>query len=157
LRNVGSPMTFGGEGLSEQLSAPVDGFNYELTFNQRSARYELPSALNIGASYDFTLSAKNKITILGNFTSNSFSQDQLGGGLEFTFLDMFVLRGAYKYTVGQFDNDGIEAPVYTGLAGGLSVMIPFKKEGTSKLGIDYAYRATNPWNGSHSLAVRIML
>ena len=155
LRNVGSPMKFGGEGLSEQLGNPNGGYN--LTFEQRAANFELPSALNIGLSYDFIFNAKNKLTALANFTSNSFSEDQLGGGLEYNMNDMFMLRGGYKYTINQFLDGGTEAPVYTGLSAGVSVQVPFKRGSEQKLGIDYAYRATNPWGGSHNIAVRISI
>jgi len=155
LRNVGSPMRFGGEGLSQQLGNPNGGYN--LTFEQRAANFELPSVLNIGLSYDFIFNAKNKLTALANFTSNSFSEDQLGGGLEYNMNNMFMLRGGYKYTINQFLNDGLESPVYTGLSAGVSVQVPFKKGSEQKLGIDYAYRATNPWGGSHNIAIRISI
>ncbi len=153
LRNVGSPMEFGGEGLSEQL---VNGDGTQLTFNRRASDFELPSILHIGTSYDFLLD-KSRITVLGNFTSNSFSQDQLGAGVEFALNEMFMLRGGYKYTFGQGQNGGIEDNVYTGLSGGLSVMVPFKKGGDRKIGIDYAYRASNPWGGTHNFGVRLAL
>ncbi len=152
LRNVGSPMRFGGEGLSEQL---VNDEGIQLTYNNRSATFELPSVLNIGGSYDFYLNS-NRLTVLGNFTSNSFSQDQLGAGVEFSLNELFMLRGAYKYTLGQGSNDGIEDPVYTGLSGGFSALVPFKKGGDRKIGIDYAYRTSNPWRGSHNIGIRLV-
>lgn len=152
LRNIGSPMSFGGEGLSEQL---VNSEGTQLTFNRRSANFELPSVLNIGGSYDFLFSGNSRLTALANFTSNSFSQDNIGAGFEYAFNEMFMVRGGYKYTFGQGQNDGIEDPVYTGLSGGLSVMVPFKKDSNRKIGIDYAYRSTNPFKGTHNVSVRL--
>jgi hypothetical protein len=38
--------------------------------------------------------------MLGNFTSNAFSLDQAGVGAEFSFNEMLMLRGAYKYELG---------------------------------------------------------
>ncbi|MFK8101503.1 MAG: PorV/PorQ family protein [Saprospiraceae bacterium] len=153
LRNIGTEMKFAGEGLSTQLAPPSGDGGDQLTYNVRVSGFELPSVLNVGVSYDFLLNAKNRLTAIGNFTANSFSRDQIGGGLEYAFNEMFMLRGGYKYDFGQNE---AEASVYTGLSGGLSVVVPFKKGSASKVAIDYAYRATNPWGGTHNFAVRLM-
>lgn len=156
LRNVGSPMTFKGEGLSRQVEVGGALATNTNTVENRGASFELPSVLNIGLSYDIILPAENKLTIIGNFTSNSFSEDQFGIGAEFSLGSVFQLRAAYKYTNDSTEDSSIDAsPVYTGLAAGLSVILPFKKGGEDKFGIDYAYRASNPWNGSHSMAIRM--
>ncbi len=155
LRNIGSKMQFRGEGLSFQTASP-NGLPYETAVNTRTSAFEIPSALNIGGSYDI-LFPSNRVTIIANFTSNSFSQDQLGAGLEYALNEMFMLRAAYKYTMGQGQNGGLEDPVYTGLSAGLSLEVPFKKGGDSKVGFDYAYRATNPWSGTHNIGIRLNL
>lgn len=153
LRNIGSPMRFGGEGLSFQSTNPGKDFPYNLTYDQRSASFELPSMLNIGASYDLHLDHKNVLSVVANFTANSFSTDELGGGLEYAFNKQFFLRGGYKYQLG----GALDKNVYTGLAAGFGVEIPFNKDSDSKLGIDYGYRASNPWQGSHNLSIKISL
>jgi len=154
LRNVGSPMSFRGEGLSYQ----VDFQDVTNTFSGRSETFELPSVLNIGASYDFAIDEKHMVTVLANFTANSFSNDQLSAGLEYSMSKIFQLRAAYRYTTGlnSGKDDVAKAPVYTGLAGGLTAMIPLNKETEAKLAIDYGYRASDPWDGSHSLALRLL-
>ncbi|MEL6923433.1 MAG: PorV/PorQ family protein [Bacteroidota bacterium] len=157
LRNVGTPMKFNGEGLTAQLPNPNGDLSYELTYLQRATRFELPSVLNIGGSYDFLLGPKNRLTVIGNFTSNSFSQDQLGAGFEYAFNERFMLRGAYKYELGSFANDGVEAPIYTGIAGGLTFEVPLKKGTDRTFAIDYGYRHTRLWNGTHNLAIRLNL
>ncbi|MEL6863521.1 MAG: PorV/PorQ family protein [Bacteroidota bacterium] len=157
LRNVGTPMSFTGQGLSENLPNPEGVLPYTLAYFQRSQQFELPSMLNIGGSYDFLINPKNRLTLVANFTSNSFSQDQIGGGLEYAFNDMFMIRGGYKYEVGSQADGGERAPVETGISGGLTVEVPLKKESTNRLGIDYAYRTTDPWGGTHNFALRIML
>ncbi len=155
LRNVGTPMKFSGQGLDSPAPNPNSGnTDYPLTYYKRSAKYELPSLLNIGGSYDFILNPKNKISVIANFTANSFSQDQIGAGVEYAFNKIFMLRGAYKYTLGQNDSGGIEGPVYTGLSAGFSIDVPLKKNSNSIFGIDYAYRTTKVWNGTHNIAIR---
>jgi hypothetical protein len=155
LRNVGTPMRFGGEGLAVRRPNPQDDFiSYQLTYNTRSATFDLPSLLNIGLSYDFYLSAKNRLTALGNFTSNSFSRDQVGAGLELGVNEMFMLRAAYVTDIGSTPF-GIELRnIYTGLAAGFSFDTPLSKDSDSRFGIDYAWRASNPFNGTHNLSLR---
>ncbi len=153
LRNVGSPMSFKGEGLSTQLVRDDVTF----TFAGRGESFELPSVLNIGASYDFAIDEKHMITAMGNFTANSFSNDNLSAGVEYSMSNLFQIRAAYKYTTGL--NSGksfVQAPVYTGLAGGVSIMVPLNKESEAKLAVDYGYRASDPWDGSHSLSLRML-
>ena len=155
LRNVGSRMTYGGEGLSLQAPRPGRG-NYELTYDQRAASFELPSMLNIGLSYDFLFDDKNRLTAVGNFTANSFSRDEIGVGLEYGLSELFMLRAAYRYEL-DVQND-IEASIYSGLSEGASVEMPLSRDKkNTRLGIDYAYRQTRIWNGTHNLSVRISI
>lgn len=150
LRNTGSTMEFGGEGLSFQTVAPdAQGNEYNLTVNQRGENFELPSQLNIGISYDFHIQEDMFLRALGNFASNAFSTDQIGVGAELYFRDLVVLRGAYKYDL---DAVAEQANVYTGLAAGVSVFVPAGGE-NRKFVIDYAYRTTDPFKGTHNIAL----
>lgn len=153
LRNIGAPLEFGGQGLSQQLTAPN---NQQLTYNVRAQDFELPSMLNIGLSYDFYMLGNSRLTVLGNFTANSFSRDNLGGGVEFSFAELVMLRAAYRIDMGSSAND-IDKNVYSGLAAGVTIQVPLKKNGAERFGIDYAYRATDPFMGSHNIGVRISL
>jgi len=155
LRNVGTPLKYRGEGLTQTLPSPNPEVEGELSFFTRANQFDMPSLLNIGASYDFVINLKHRLTLVGNFTSNTFYEDQIGGGLEYVFNDMFMLRGGYKY---EFDTDDEALPsVYTGLSVGASVQVPFNKEKGSNFGIDYAYRHTNLWSGTHNITIRFDL
>lgn len=155
LRNIGSRMTFGGEGLSTQGPSPNNG-GYDLTYEQRAASFELPSTLNIGLSYDFLMGENHRLTAVGNFTANSFSRDEIGAGLEYSLNDNFMLRGAYRYELG-IENE-IEASIYSGLSAGASLEVPLSRDKkNTRFGIDYAYRQTRLWNGTHNFSVRIAI
>ncbi len=147
LRNVGSPMEFKGEGLA--LQAGLDG--EVVTLDQRAARFEMPSALNIGLSYDFALGTDNVLRALANFTSNAFSRDQIGVGAELVIFDNYMLRGGYKLDFG--DSAGALDNLYTGVAAGFTANLDISSDFT--LGLDYAYRTTNPFKGSHNFTVRV--
>ena len=151
LSNVGSRMVFNGEGLSFQGNTPNKA-GYQLTFDQRAAGFELPSMLNIGLSYDILLGQPHRISLIGNFTSNSFSRDQIGAGIEYALWESFMLRGAYKYDLGAYSMD--DKPVNTGLSAGGSLDFPLAKGSKNKLALDYAYQATRVWSGTHNISLR---
>jgi hypothetical protein len=154
LRNVGTKMSFTGEGLAKQLPNPNPTFPYSTPYYERSASYELPSQLNIGASYDWVFGKKTRLSVLGNFTSNAFSRDQLTGGVEFHLNDLFSVRAAYKY---ELNSNAIEASLDNGIAGGFSIAVPVKKGSDTRVAIDYGYRNTNIYQGIHNLGIRVDL
>jgi hypothetical protein len=156
LRNIGSAMRFGGQGLNVQGLNPDGTQPYNLTYSNKGARFELPSQLNIGAAYDILPEEKMRLTAITNFTSNAFSRDEVGGALEFSIGNYFALRGGYRYEIGTSATT-LNKSVYSGLCGGVSVELPFNKSGTQKLSIDYGYLHTNTWNGTHNIALRINL
>ncbi len=155
LKNVGTSLKFGGDGLSTRVNAPATNNVYQLTVEQRSSGFEMPSLLNIGASYDFNLAIDHKLTVAGTFTSNSFTNDLFIAGLEYRFRSIFMIRGGFSYENDIFD-DELRASVLTGPCAGVTLDVPMGKSGKS-FGIDYSFRATNPWDGIHSFGIRFAL
>jgi hypothetical protein len=156
LRNIGLPMRFGGEGLSFEGSAPRDDLNFPMTLNQRAATFDIPSLLHIGLSYDFYTGKDHRITPLANFTANSFSRDIVGGGIEYSFRELFFVRGAYRIEIGNKDTPIME-DAYTGFAGGFGVYVNPNKKNDNQIQIDYAYRATNPFGGTHNVTLKFAI
>lgn len=148
LRNVGSPMKFDGQGLSVQTV--LDG-DQPITVQQRPEPFQMPSALNIGVSYDIALGTENVLTTVANFTSNAFSRDQIGAGVELAIFKDFAVRAGYKLDFG--DSAGAGDNIYTGVAAGATAN--FDISSNFRLGIDYAYRTTDPFRGSHNFSVRV--
>lgn len=157
IRNVGTPMRFGGEGLSTRSSNPQGSPSYELTYDQRAASFDLPSLLNIGLSYDFYLKTVHRLSVVGNFTSHSFSRDEIGAGMEYSYKDHVFFRGSYKMEVGRTAVGSSQQSVYDGLSLGIGLYTSLNKAKGQKLGIDYAYRTTHPWNGTHNLTLTVRL
>lgn len=159
LKNVGPRMRFSGDGLSFRGVSPNG--NYSMTVEQRSADFELPSMLNIGAGYDLyfskdSLTMKNhRVTIAANFVSNSFGKDKMQAGVEYAWRSMLMVRAGYDYERG-ITSDDERTTAFTGPTAGVSVELPFTK-GKSTFAVDYSYRATNPFNGVHSFGARINL
>ncbi len=152
LRNIGGPMNYGGNGLSVQIQDPEN--DRPLTFDVRANEFEMPSMLNIGASYDYYFSEAIALTGLANFTSNAFSRDQIGAGVELGYNKQFAARVAYKKEIGNA-NDG-EENIYTGLSGGFSIALPLNKAGGTDISLDYAYRTTKTFKGTHNFSVSLL-
>lgn len=153
LKNVGPAMSFEGDGLSFESQAPDD--LYAFTAELRSAEYELPSLVSIGFSYDFLLPENHFLTAHGTFIANSFNNDNYLFGLQYSFMKKFYLRGGYHYEENIFSDED-RRYVYTGLSAGAGVEFEFGDKG-SRVSVDYAYRATMPFDGSHSIGARIHL
>jgi hypothetical protein len=154
MKNIGTRLKFTGDGLS--LRHLIPGTANYITAMQRSAEFELPSLINIGAAYDFHFSDIHSLTAAGNFTSNSFTKDLFSFGLEYGFKSYLHLRAGYTYEDGSLDENE-RTNVFTGPSAGFSVDIPLNKEKGTIFSLDYSYRATNPFDGTHSIGVKVSI
>ena len=135
LKNIGNELQFSGTGLTtavrlpnQEPSANVNALNIE------SESIELPTLLNVGLSYTRDLGANSVVTVLGNFRSNSFDQDQFSGGLEFGLMDIVYVRGGYQ-AAEDMDQTFFQGPAF---GGGLKLNF-----GDTRLMVDYAYQPTD--------------
>ena len=177
IRNVGPKMRFDGEGLSFKGTRDQIG----LTVQSKSAAFEMPALLSISTGYDFIHDGNHRLTGALGFNSNSYTKDQIIPGAEYGFRDLFMVRGSYMLYQGFINKDYIRTDVYTGWAVGGSFIIPFTKkengeivaEGSdgsapatpaptaakskSFLSIDYSYRTTGIYNGTHAIGLTFQL
>jgi len=155
LRNLGPQMKFTGDGFS--IKAFFQGNDYTMSVYQRSESFELPTQLRIGASYDFLIGEINRLTVAANFTSNSFTKDQIGIGLEYSLKDYLQLRAGYNYEEGINDpaTSTAKTNAYNGLSFGGSVEAPLSKKSNLTIGVDYAYQTTDNFQGTHNLGIRL--
>ena len=158
LKNWGAPMHYSGDGLS--FRDVIESNGIDMTVEQRSAGFELPSSLSMGATYDFQFGGSDslgvppmhRVTPAINYSANSFSRDQFNAGLEYGYKSYLMLRGGYT-----FEKDANSSTFLTGPTAGVSFEVPLNKEKGTTFGIDYSYRDTNPFEGIHSIGVRISL
>ena len=160
LRNVGAPMKFDGEGLSyrnDNSNASGGTVDINVLQQQKADRFELPSLVNIGAAYDIKAGEDHRFTPAITFTSNSFIRDQFALGLEYGFKNLFMIRGGY--TFDKKDKNAIidyQISALLGPSAGISLQLPLGKSG-KYFGIDYSYRATKTFDGTHTFGARFVL
>lgn len=166
LRNVGTSMRFTGGGFSFPIEMPGSETGQSMTSQMPTEKFEMPTYLNFGASYDFYLDEnrlasedakpKHRATGMINFTSNSFNNDYLGGGIEYAFKEQFMVRAAYRHENG-IGNMETSNTFYTGFSTGVTVQQKLGKTGPL-VAFDYSYRPTRrPDNGVHVFSLRMMV
>lgn len=155
LKNIGPTMKYSGDGLA--YSVLFDGMSSNITVVQRADEFELPTQLNIAAAYDFNFANASRLTLAFNFNSNAFSKDQFIFGAEGSFKDILLLRAGYTFENGVMKSieDADCSNVNRGLSLGASVQAPLNKKGL-KVCLDYSYRNTAHWKGTHSVGARIL-
>lgn len=155
LKNWGPSFSFEGTGMSFMFIN--DAFN-DMTAEYRSAEMELPTCLNIGASYDFLFETwKQKLVLAAAFTSNAFLKDNITVGFEYGLLDIFNLRAGYVYQTDVFDAQTASTAI-SGLCAGASINVPLHKKGSeseSAITIDYSFRQSYNFNGTHSIGATV--
>ncbi len=159
MKNVGPDASYGGDGLTFKALNPNS--EVQQSYLLRTASFGLPTLLNIGASFDFRLDKSietfnHRLTTALNFTSNAYTRNQFTGGLEYGFKSLFMLRAAYAYEDG-ITNPDERTTAYNGFTGGFSIELPMSKTTENVFGIDYSYRHSNPFSGTHAIGVRVLI
>jgi len=158
LRNIGTNMSYQGSGLA--IKSYLNQFSSNQTTSlMGSDAFNLPALVHIGVSYDMRLdngeTYNHRLTACGNFNYNAFSSDIFGLGVEYSYMDRFMLRTGFNWQQGILTTDTYLTEYY-GISGGCTMMIPVSKNGT-KLGIDLAYSPTRVFNGIWTIGLRLLI
>lgn len=156
IKNIGPDMRHQGDGLS--YKARLQNGTYDKTVQAKVDKIKLPSLLNISGSYDIRLDSdpnafNNRLTLAFGFTNHAFSANQTTLGVEYGYKNFLSFRTGFIFQEGVFDKEN-GTSAFTGWSGGLSYDI--NTNGTL-ISLDYSYRATNPFDGTHSFGLRIGL
>ena len=154
LKNVGTSMKFVGDGLTLRANIPDNESTTPFSMNQRTEGFELPTTLQIGVGYDFLFGNDCRLSVLANFRSMAFGKDNVGVGLEGSLWNYWMLRAGYTFESGQWDDvyngEFNNLNVEKGFACGTTIQWPFKNK-KSFVSIDYSYRMTEHWKGTHCM------
>lgn len=154
LKNVGPTMKYKGDGLAQQVNMSSTGLL--ITTEQRSQQYEMPSLLNIGASYDFIFSESSKLVAMLGFTANSFSSDQYRIGFDYNLTKSkaaFSFRLGYVYEKHLFSIENRTNALIGPTAGFSADILAGKNK--SPLGIEYAVRMAGPFGYIHTVGITL--
>lgn len=94
VKNLGPQMKFDGNGLFVTADDPnaSRGPTF-LKIETQSA--DLPSEMSIGLSYAYQINSENLLHFSSTFQNNNYTFDNYSFGLEYSFKNLFYLRGGY--------------------------------------------------------------
>lgn len=96
LNNFGSMMKFEGEDLQRTVNLPyVEAGTQSVDLRLEAQKFELPSTFEIGVAYDYRVTDDHIVTVATNYRNQNYGMDEIAGGFEYGFNDMFFLRGGY--------------------------------------------------------------
>jgi hypothetical protein len=147
VKNIGTPMQFGGSGLLREASA-TDNLRPPADYLIEAQSDELPSVIELGVAYRRQFDEKNSLTGMVMFENNNMSYDQYKVGLEYAFQDLFFIRGGWVFYP-------IEAtPEYRTFGGTFGAGLHFGLTGLD-ITVDYAYRAVQFLDANHVVAIKL--
>ncbi len=147
VKNFGPEMTFTGPNFDNSVTAPGQGTNSAAKdFRAQCSSFELPSSVQFGAAWNplDRPNEKNNLELSTVFQSNNFSQDEFRGGLEYSYNDMFFIRGGYA---GSNQTDYIFGPSF---GAGLKL-----QWGATRVMFDYSWQQTEYFDDNQYFTVKL--
>jgi len=144
LKDFGPSMTYGGSGMLKLIR--VDEVFRDVRIEAQPA--ELPTTLEIGTSYIYSLGETSSLNLSGVFQSNNFAEDEFRFGVEWSMDDFIYLRGGLPL-IQDVDDDN---PYIFGPSFGAGISM-----GTGKvdLVLDYAFRNVEFLDANHIFSIHL--
>lgn len=148
MQNVGTKMQYDGRNMEE--SRPINGGSLIVDdgyYKGIALKSDIPSLFSFGLNYKVNVNEENNFMINGAFSNFNDASDQLFGGVEYGFKNLFFLRGGYNYEV-QAGSDQIFGASF---GAGLSYPV-----GGFNFALDYAWRQlTDYFDSNHIFTIKL--
>lgn len=142
LNNLGPDMQYDGSDTEYLVEIPgTEAGTRSERLRVSLAKFELPTTLEIGLSYDLKVADKNMVTISSAFLNNNFGLDNYKFACEYAFQKMVFLRGGYSLAYST-DSGSFYTADEDNYLFGPSFGAGFNYNITSgmKISLDYAWR-----------------
>ncbi|MGH9891405.1 MAG: PorV/PorQ family protein [bacterium] len=151
LKNLGPNMKFDGPDLESTVQIPgTEPGTQPRPLRLTSESFELPSTLEMGASYDLEFGDNASLMLTGAFEHHNFSNDDFKGGVELSYDKTLFVRGGYILSPDTPEDDVI----YTYSAG---VGVNLQLASNINVAVDYAYRAAKLFGANQVFSVKLGL
>ncbi len=151
VRNIGPSMKFSGTGLLRQAD-PLDADRAPGPFAVEAQSDELPSVLQIGASYTFNIGETSKLNVMSLFEDNNFTDDVGRLGAEYNFNDLIYARLGYSFAPDVADDPTGKSGYIFGFTLGAGIHYDFPQVGIT---VDYAYRDVDFFDGNNVIQIKL--
>ncbi|MEK7251430.1 MAG: PorV/PorQ family protein, partial [Bacteroidota bacterium] len=155
VKNIGPQMKFDGDGLLRQ-GIVNDVLRPGSFYKVEAASFELPSTIEIGLAYNYTMTDDNYLTLNGVFQNNNFDADKYKVGVEYNYANTFFVRGGYNFSEitkasniqasGSFD----KTTHIFGFTAGAGLHYPL---GSLDVSFDYAFQAVKFLENNHVFTI----
>ena len=153
VKNIGPQMQYDGPGLLR--TGNIDDVLRPGSFYQvQAASAELPSVMEMGLGYTFSLSSSDQLITSAMFQNNNFSDDEYKLGAEYLYANImngidFALRSGYNIVSKSLEGENIFSGTYAWSFGtGIQA-----RTGDVDITVDYAYRAVQYFGGNHVIGI----
>jgi hypothetical protein len=136
LKNYGPQMSFGGSGLLRKAISQ-EGERPMQYYSLQAASFELPSTLEIGASFQRSMSENIVFTVNSSFVNDNMALNayRFGGEVGYTMEQVGVFgRGGFEYVPGSETDEYLFGP---SIGGGL-----YYKTAAVDVSLDFCWRQT---------------
>ena len=110
--------------------------------------FEIPYTIEFGVGDRRGIDDANSLELSGAFQSNNFSDDEYKLGMEYSYQDLFFVRGGYNFAQKESD----ERQFLFGATVGAGVKYAL---GNTDISVDYAYRAVRVFDATHVFSVKL--
>jgi hypothetical protein len=151
VKNLGTDLKFAGADLLHKGTSTT-GLRGSQFYSVEAAANEMPSSLEIGLGYTHKFDERNFAKVGGMFRNNNFQEDEYNVGAEYSFDNLFFVRGGYTLPGKNTKDAALEREYiydYT-LGAGLHY-----NAGGVELSFDYAYRHQKYFDASNIITLKI--
>ncbi len=148
-KNLGGSIKYEGNATYIQAEDPTSSRGptfYQIT----TAENPLPSELSIGLSYKAAFDELNTITFSSAYFNNNYTYDDYKFGMEYSYDNMFFLRGGYLFSPQSTSKSPNIFQNYT-----LGAGFNFKEISGIDLSIDYAYVPVKYFESNHVFSLNV--
>jgi hypothetical protein len=141
MRNFGTTLHFDGSSIDFNSDVPFADPNATTRKTKLDmASHELPASLGLGVSYGYRFMDSHVVNLSGLYSNNSYTLDEVSGGIEYGFMDRLFARAGYGLPLypDTYPSDSKESEF--GLTLGFGFRIPVSGK---FIRFDYAYRETD--------------
>jgi hypothetical protein len=149
VKNLGGTMKFSGNGLFVNATDPsaLRGPTY-LAVDGSSA--ELPSEISLGVSYLTHFDEENSLLLSSTFQNNNYAYDDYKLGLEYSYRNLFFVRGGYLFSPQATDD---RPNIFSDFALGLGINL--KEFSNLDIQVDYAYVPVEYFDANHVFSLSL--
>ena len=152
MKNWGPSMKFDGGNLEHRVTITgTEPQTPDTRLRVLSSESELPSTFEIGIAYDYKPMESWQVTAMGNFRNHNFASDEMAGGLELSFNNMFYLRGAYSLSPDEGDDVTGSKSYLFGPSFGFGFSYPVSQ--AVRISLDYAYRTAEYFDSNQFFSI----